>query len=71
MQESAIKAWNKKKRKEKTHSQPKTKTTVPDEITARQEQIKTLLKKSCVKTPWDLPVTELYAVRALQLGAVL
>jgi hypothetical protein len=49
MQESAIKAWNKKKREGQTHSQPKTKTSVPDEIIVRQEQIKTLLKKSCVQ----------------------
>ncbi len=68
MQESAIKAWNRKKREGQTHSQQK--ISVPEEISTRQEQIKSLLIISGVKAPWDLPVSELYTVRALQLGAV-
>lgn len=43
---------------------------IPKDVTYRQDQIKTILKKSGVRAPWNLPVRELYAVRAIRLGAI-
>ncbi|WOF16802.1 hypothetical protein F1737_08925 [Methanoplanus sp. FWC-SCC4] len=73
MADSEIKKWNRKKALAKQAKETKKNTVpiiIPKDVTYRQDQIKTILKKSGVRAPWNLPVRELYAVRAIRLGAI-
>lgn len=73
MKENAIKTWNNRKKAMKPRRRKKfKKTSVPEVVIIRQDRVASLLDNAGVNKARELDQPkDLFAVRALQLGAVL